>query len=107
MNMNSLPDDPSFDRRLAVLETRIDTILPTLATKSDIDRLRAEIFIGLSDNLKWSVGIMLTMLIAFLGVNFAMLNAMRSPTASYQASGPTAQPGAAVQLAPARPAQVK
>jgi hypothetical protein len=47
------------------------------------------------------------MLIAFLGVNFAMLNAMRSPTASYQASGPTAQPGAAVQLAPARPAQVK
>jgi hypothetical protein len=46
LNMNSLPDDPSFDRRLTVLETRFDIILPTLATKSDIERLRTELGIG-------------------------------------------------------------
>jgi hypothetical protein len=47
MNMNSLPDDPSFDRRLTVLETRFDTILPTLATKRDIEDLRTEFSTGL------------------------------------------------------------
>ncbi len=38
--------EPSYhagmDRRLTVLETRFDTILPTLATKADIESLRGE-----------------------------------------------------------------
>lgn len=45
--MNPLPDDPSFDRRLTVLETRFDTILPTLVTKSDLEAWRREFGIGL------------------------------------------------------------
>ena len=32
-----------FNLRLAVLETRIDTILPTLATKADIGEMKAAI----------------------------------------------------------------
>ncbi len=44
--MNPLPDDQSFDRRLTVLETRFDTILPTLVTKSDLEALRREFGIG-------------------------------------------------------------
>ncbi len=32
-----------IDRRLTVLETRFDTILPTLATKTDLSDLKAEL----------------------------------------------------------------
>lgn len=49
--MNPLPDDQAFDRRLTVLETRFDTILPTLATKNDLAALRREFSIGL-ENLR-------------------------------------------------------
>ena len=34
-------DERGLDRRLVVLETRFDTILPTLATKADLERLEA------------------------------------------------------------------
>lgn len=40
------PYDKGMDRRLTVLETRFDTILPTLATKADIEVLRAEVHVG-------------------------------------------------------------
>ncbi len=33
----------ALDRRLTILETRFDTILPTLATKADLAELRAEL----------------------------------------------------------------
>ena len=36
-----------MDRRLTVLETRFDTLLPTLATKSDLEALRSEVRAGL------------------------------------------------------------
>ncbi|MDM5178743.1 hypothetical protein PO883_16200 [Massilia sp. DJPM01] len=39
------PYDGGMDRRLTVLETRFDTILPTLATKADLAELR----VGLVD----------------------------------------------------------
>ncbi len=37
------PHDFALDRRLTVLETRFDTILPTLATKADLGALRLEV----------------------------------------------------------------
>jgi hypothetical protein len=40
------PYDGDMDKRLTVLETRFDTILPTLATKSDVEALRAEVHVG-------------------------------------------------------------
>ena len=56
MNTHSVPNDPgqlgggagppydeSMDRRLVVLETRFDVILPTLATKHDLELLRGEL----------------------------------------------------------------
>ena len=36
------PYDAGLDRRLVVLETRFDTILPTLATKTDLAELRVD-----------------------------------------------------------------
>jgi hypothetical protein len=49
MNASATPSEPpssydrDLDRRLTVLETRFDIILPTLATKADMAELRAEI----------------------------------------------------------------
>lgn len=68
-----------MDRRLIILETRFDTILPTLATKSDLIELRA----GLREELrpqfdelnsrinamtKWIAALAIGMLIGFGGV---------------------------------------
>ncbi|UOD27814.1 hypothetical protein INH39_20250 [Massilia violaceinigra] len=90
------PDNFELDRRLTVLETRFDTILPTLATKADlaelrldmhekvdklrselnelrlelnekIDRLRAEVNAALMSNMRWCVGIAMTVFVAIAG----------------------------------------
>jgi hypothetical protein len=130
MNMNSLPDDPSFDRRLTVLETRFDTILPTLATKRDIEdlrtefstglerlrgefrseleKLRAEMFKALHDAMKWMVGIFITMFIGLLGANFAMFNAMKSLIESSRPPAPAIEvPAAHDATVPRNPPVIK
>ncbi|NHZ41050.1 hypothetical protein [Massilia aquatica] len=90
------PHDFALDRRLTVLETRFDTILPTLATKADLaelrldmhekvdklrselnelrlalnekmDRLRADVNAALMSNMKWCVGIATTVFVAIAG----------------------------------------
>ena len=116
MNAQPSDQDPSgraglaryngLDRRLTVLETRFDTILPTLATKRDIEdlrrefgiglealraelqTLRADIFKALHDTLKWMIGIVITMFIGLLGANFAMFNAVKTLIESSHAVGP-------------------
>ena len=106
------PYDESMDRRLTILETRFDTILPALATKHDVDMLRAELR-GEMDKLrgellvamhraihaqtKWMIGLFLSLLVAMLGFNLAMLNAIRSLQPSPAASQKPA-PTAVVQL---------
>lgn len=90
-------------RRLTVLETRFDTILPTLATKSDLESLRVEVYSGFerlraemermrgemeklraelfksqSDLMKWLIGIVATMFVSLLLFNVAMFNSMKS-----------------------------
>lgn len=79
------PYDGDMDRRLTVLETRFDTILPTLATKADvadvsirmekmrsdlsekIDALRVELHLALTNIMKWCVGIAMTLFIGMVG----------------------------------------
>ncbi|UOD27815.1 hypothetical protein INH39_20255 [Massilia violaceinigra] len=72
------PDEVGLDRRLTVLETRFDTILPTLATKADLaglrldlnekmDSLRADVSAALMSNMKWCVGIAMTVFVAIAG----------------------------------------
>lgn len=46
LNNPSPPRDADYyqiDRRLTILETRFDTILPTLATKTDLAELKSEL----------------------------------------------------------------
>ena len=103
MSMNAVPSAPppgsgeppsnhELDRRLTVLETRFDTILPTLATKQDLLELRSEmrlmfaeqarefqmlrtdLFKALNDQLKWTMALIATLFIGISAVNFSMWN---------------------------------
>ncbi len=66
-----------MDRRLIILETRFDTILPTLATKTDLVELKAELKEELRDLKaemhKWMTATMISLLIGFCGLLVAIL----------------------------------
>ncbi|HZV66258.1 MAG TPA: hypothetical protein VFG03_15230 [Telluria sp.] len=100
-----------MDRRLTVLETRFDTILPTLATKADLAELGAE-FASLRADYKsdfgnfradiqnviisthrWLIGTIIVLLLGFGGMILTMANAlkqMRQPIAQAAISQPFA-----------------
>jgi hypothetical protein len=50
-----LPPDVEIEHRLTALETRLDVILPTLATKADIAELKASIAESKSSLLIWGI----------------------------------------------------
>lgn len=64
-------------RRLLILETRFDTILPTLATKTDLIELKAELKEELRDLKaemhKWMTATMISLLIGFSGLLVAVI----------------------------------
>jgi hypothetical protein len=66
-----------MDRRLIVLETRFDTILPTLATKTDLIELKAELKEELRDLKaemhKWMTATMISLLVGFCGLLVAVI----------------------------------
>ncbi len=79
--------DYAIDRRMTVLETRFDTMLPLLATKADVAgwkselnetkiELKAEIQSECAkvktELAKWMLGISLTLFIGFGGMFFAI-----------------------------------
>jgi hypothetical protein len=65
-------------RRLTILETRFDTILPTLATKTNLAELKAELKTEIraeSARLsRWMATIAVTMFIGFGGMFVTMLS---------------------------------
>jgi hypothetical protein len=63
-------DPYHLDRRLTILETRFDTILPTLATKADLAELKAELKTLL-------LGYFLTMVLGFAGVIGTIIGLLR------------------------------
>jgi hypothetical protein len=125
MSMNAVPSvagggeppyDKDMDRRLTVLETRFDTILPTLATKYDLEalrsdfrteheklrsdfrteheKLRADVSGLLNESMRWIIGLVVAMFIGMLGLNYATFNAIklvgvRPPPASAEPDPPS------------------
>ena len=59
-----------MENRPSTREARFDAVLPTLATKSDIEALRADI-------RKWIVATMIGLFIGFCGLFIAMTNILR------------------------------
>jgi hypothetical protein len=70
----SRPNDPyQLDRRLTILETRFDTILPTLATKADLGEVKSQLktlFITMLLGFA-------TLVIAMVGMMFNLVNLLR------------------------------
>jgi hypothetical protein len=70
------PDSYSLDRRLTILETRFDTILPMLATKADLAELKAELKAEFRTEIaqlsRWVATMAITMVLGFAGM-FATL----------------------------------
>lgn len=99
--------------RLAALEARFDTVLPTLATKVDIAELKAEVHKGSSEQIRWIIGTAVAGLAVFITVmTFVLNNAVpRAPAQpavvilSGQAAGAGAATGALALPAPQPPAK--
>ena len=113
------PYDKDMDRRLTVLETRFDTILPTLATKSDLEalrtefqvgfgilrgemeKLRADVFKAINDSMRWMLDVVVSLIISVLAVNVAMFNALMNRLPGIQPSLSAVQ-----QSSPPAPPQI-
>jgi hypothetical protein len=67
------PDPYLLDRRLTILETRFDTILPTLATKADLAELRAELKAEIAGLSRWMATMAITMVLGFASMLVALL----------------------------------
>ena len=71
INRGNPPQPPSgndeMEARLIKLETRIETILPTLATKGDVSEAKADI-------IKWLAGIAFASVAVIISVLAFMLN---------------------------------
>jgi hypothetical protein len=94
-----------MDSEVAALKAHIDAIVPTLATKADIEILRAEMHKMSADGYRWMVASMIGMFIGFGGLYFA---ASRTQDARPAAAQP--QPPVVIYLPqpfPATPAPSK
>jgi hypothetical protein len=73
-------DAYSLDRRLTILETRFDTILPTLATKADLAELRAELKSEIRAEsaklARWMATLAVTMVLGFAGMIVTLVTLM-------------------------------
>ena len=78
--------DEEMKERMAILEARFDTVLPTLATKSDIESIKTEIFKSSGETHKWMIGTVIGLFLGFGGLFLAMSNALKpaAPTTPQQ-----------------------
>ena len=71
---NDMTHNDPMEHRVTALETRLDTVLPTLATKADLGELRTEMHKGFGEMVKWIVGTGFVGLAAFVTIITFVLN---------------------------------
>ena len=76
-----------MDARLTALETRFDTVLPTLATRADVAEVRGDIQRGINETHKWMIATVVGLFLGFGGLFLAMSNALK-PTAQTTSATP-------------------
>jgi hypothetical protein len=82
---NQRSDPYQLDRRLTILETRFDTILPTLATKADLAELKGDLRAEFKTTLhqemnsleRWLIALTISMLLGFATMVITMINLLR------------------------------
>lgn len=94
------PHDGNMEARLTALETRLDTVLPTLATKTDIESVKTEIHKSTGDTHKWMIATVIGLFLGFGGLFLAMSNALKPVAANPQAQAPIV-----IQIPSSAPAQ--
>ena len=67
------------DKEFTALKAHYDAIVPTLATKADIEALRSEMHKMSAEGYRWMVASMIGMFLGFGGLYFAANNTARSP----------------------------
>ncbi|MYM94232.1 hypothetical protein [Duganella vulcania] len=92
------------NERFAALEAHYNAILPTLATKADIEALRAEMHKMSADTHKWMVASLIGLFIGFggLGITLSQILKPQVQPATVQAAAPPAQP-IVIYLSPPSP----
>jgi hypothetical protein len=88
------PDNDAMEARLTAVEQsiiRIDTILPTLATKADVER-------GISETQRWMIATIIGLFFGFSGLFLTVSNSLK-PAATSQTPAiiinvPSASPAA-------------
>jgi hypothetical protein len=103
--------DDDMEARVTALETRLNTILPTLATKDDISRaegsLRADILRGINETHRWMIATVVGLFLGFGGLFLAMSNALKPSAAPSAATAPIVinvpTPATASPSQPAKP----
>jgi len=99
--------DMELPSRVTALETRLDTVLPTLATKSDVEGLRAEVVTMESRLIKWMVGLVIAGVTVVMSAGFSVFGLVTSrldakPAATSVAPVIIQVPAAAQPAAPSR-----
>ena len=93
-NGSEPPDNGGVEARLTALETKWETVVPTLATKGDVQsgfaEVRADVHKMDASIKTWMVGSMVGLFLGFGGLFFAMSNSLK----------PAAAPATAQQPAP-------
>ncbi|MCC8362834.1 hypothetical protein LK996_07055 [Lysobacter sp. A6] len=64
--------------RLAKLEQRLDSVLPMLCTKADLESLRADVHRGLSEIKKWMITTIFALLIGLCTIGNFIWNSVRA-----------------------------
>lgn len=92
------PYDGDMEHRLTALETRLDTILPTLATKADVGEIRADLHKMNAEIKSWTLATVLTIIGAMLAAIFGISQISK---AALPRATPTTQPAPIVITIPA------
>lgn len=67
------PQDPTMER-IAKLEQRLDDMLPTLATRADMQEIRGDFHKAHVDMQRWIIGTIITLAFGFIGLILTMWN---------------------------------
>lgn len=97
------PHDGNMDARITAIETRLDTVLPTLATRTDIESVKSEIHKSAGDTHKWMIATVIGLFLGFGGLFLAMSNALKPAAQAPQSSPIVIQ----IPSAPPPPASTK
>jgi hypothetical protein len=89
-----------MDSEVSALKAHIDAIVPTLATKADIEMLRAEMHKMSAEGYRWMVASMVGMFIGFGGIYFAASKSFDARPSAPQSAPPpvVAQPPVVIYL---------